>query len=131
MKRWLMAMLTAGALGAQSPPSFDAASVKASHGPRPSSLTMLHVSMGYCIRFAYGIRTAYELIGPGWLDPPTENEFDIAAKIERPVDEDAERSLRPDDSSIPVGRTCDCTCTPFSRSTGGRQAMSGSSAANK
>src|SRR5258708_19944486 len=75
-------------------PAFDVASVTLAKGQRisgyshqitPTSLTMLHVSMGHCLRLAYDIRTAYELVGPAWLDPPTESEHDVIPKVDPPV----------------------------------------------
>jgi uncharacterized protein (TIGR03435 family) len=75
-------------------PAFDVASVTVAKGTRtsgyshqitPTGLTMLHVSMGYCLRLAYDIHTAYELVGPAWLDPPAESEYDVVAKVDRPV----------------------------------------------
>ena len=86
----------------QTEPAFDVASVKLATGTRtsgynhmitPTGLTMLHVSMGHCLRLAYDIRTAYELVGPAWLDPPTENEYDIVAKVDRPVTEAEIRAM--------------------------------------
>ena len=86
----------------QTEPAFDVASVKLATGTRtsgynhmitPTGLTMLHVSMGHCLRLAYDIRTAYELVGPAWLDPPTENEYDIVAKVDRPATEAEIRAM--------------------------------------
>ncbi len=85
---------------AQTPsaPAFDVASVKiARGGPEangynhqisPLGLTALHISMGYCIRLAYGVQRSYELVGPVWIDPPTENLFDVTAKVDSPVSAD-------------------------------------------
>lgn len=96
-----MFALIAAALVAEAA-SFDVASVKIAAGPQtsgyshtitPNGLTMLHVSMGHCLRLAYDIRTAYELAGPGWLDPPTENEYDIVAKVDHPVSPDQIRAM--------------------------------------
>ena len=96
-----MLALIAAALLAEAA-SFDVASVKIATGPRtsgyshtitPTGLTMLHVSMGHCLRLAYDIRTAYELAGPNWLDPPTENEYDIVAKVDHPVSQDEIRAM--------------------------------------
>ena len=96
-----MLLLIAAALLAEGP-AFDVASVKLATGARTSgyshqitatSLTMMHVSMGHCLRLAYDIRTAYELAGPGWLDPPTENEYDIVAKVDHPVSEEEIRAM--------------------------------------
>lgn len=43
--------------------------------------------MGYCIRLAYGLTylREYELVGPRWLDPPTDFTFDIEGKCDNPV----------------------------------------------
>ncbi len=85
---------------ARSQPAFDVASVKAipfeartfngmRHTATPTSLTMLHVSLGYIVRWAYDIpiHRAYELIGPDWFNPPGEFQFDVLAKTASPVDE--------------------------------------------
>jgi uncharacterized protein (TIGR03435 family) len=83
-------------------PAFDVASVTPAKGQRtsgyshqitPTSLTMLHVSMGHCLRLAYDIHTACELVGPAWLDPPTESEYDVIAKVDRPVTEDQIKAM--------------------------------------
>jgi len=93
-----MALATVGA----SAQTFDVASVKLATGQRtsgyshqitPTSLTMLHVSMGHCLRLAYNINTAYELVGPAWLDPPTESEYDVVAKVERPATVEEMRAM--------------------------------------
>ena len=83
--------------------AFDAASVTIWKGapPRtgysnqitPGGLTMLHVSMGYCIRLAWNVKQGYELIGPGWINPPTEVLIDITAKTGRPATEDEIRLM--------------------------------------
>lgn len=97
----LFAAITATAQQSAAP-AFDVASVKVATGVRrggythritPTSLTMLHVSMGHCLRLAYDIRTAYELVGPAWLDPPTFNEYDVVAKVDHPVSEDQIRAM--------------------------------------
>jgi len=91
-------------LAPQAPPApaFEVASVTIARGQRTSgyrhqitatSLTMLHVSMGHCLRLAYDIRTAYELVGPAWLDPPTENEYDVVAKASGPATEDQIKAM--------------------------------------
>ena len=83
-------------------PAFDVASVKLAAGVRtggyrhqitPTSLTMLHVSMGHCLRLAYDIDTAYQLVGPRWLDPPTENEYDVVARVTRPATEEQIKAM--------------------------------------
>jgi uncharacterized protein (TIGR03435 family) len=72
-------------------PQFDVAVVKAVNEPEPGGyrhqitpqgVTMHAVSMGYCIRLAYGlsVQRSWELSGPGWIDPPTEFMYDITAK---------------------------------------------------
>ncbi len=53
----------------------------------PDSLTLRHVSAGFCIRWAYGVQP-YEVVGPAWIDTPTDFHYDIIAKAGRPVDED-------------------------------------------
>lgn len=86
------------------PLKFDVASVKVAHpvirqGYRhqitPGGLTMLGVSMGYCIRLAYGLswQRPYELSGPIWLDPPTDVLVDVIAKTESPASEDQIKSM--------------------------------------
>jgi uncharacterized protein (TIGR03435 family) len=49
--------------------------------------------MGHLLRYAWDIRTAYELVGPAWLDPPTEQEFDVIAKVNQPVAEEQIRIM--------------------------------------
>src|SRR2546423_7296490 len=93
-----------GCAAAFGQPAFDVASVKIAKGDRPSGgynhwitplgLTMLHVSMGYCIRLAYGVQRSYELVAPAWIDPPTDSEFDIVAKIANPVIADRIKLMR-------------------------------------
>jgi len=100
MRSLLLSVCVCAALSAQ--PAFDVASVKIAAGVRtsgythqitPTSLTMRHVSMGHCLRLAYDIHTAYELVGPSWLDPPTEQEYDVIGKVDRPVSEDEIRAM--------------------------------------
>lgn len=80
-------------------PQFDVAVVKAVKEPEPGGyrhqftpqgVTMHAVSMGYCIRLAYGLSSQrpWELIGPSWIDPPTEFIYDISAKTDNPTSED-------------------------------------------
>jgi uncharacterized protein (TIGR03435 family) len=80
--------------GQEPRPAFDAASVKLAagnpsggyrHQITPGGITMLHVSLGYCIRIAWSLRYSYELIGPGWLDPPTDVLVDITARTAEPA----------------------------------------------
>jgi uncharacterized protein (TIGR03435 family) len=58
-----------------------------------SRRTMLHVSMGYCIRLAYGTWRSYVLAGPAWIDPPTDVLVDIIAKAASPVTQDQIKSM--------------------------------------
>jgi uncharacterized protein (TIGR03435 family) len=84
-------------------PAFDVASVKLAVGPpapggyssqiTPTGITMMHVSLGYCIRIAWSLKRSYELVGPGWLDPPTDVLVDIVAKTSSPVAEDEVRLM--------------------------------------
>ena len=92
-----LACFAAGAQEQSAGGAFDVASVKPAAGIRtggyrhqitPTSLTMLHVSMGHCLRLAYDIETAYQLVGPAWLDPPTEYEYDVVAKVSGPATEE-------------------------------------------
>jgi uncharacterized protein (TIGR03435 family) len=88
---------TAGALlyAQQARPAFETASVKlADPGPpyggyrhqiTPGGFTARKVSLGYCIRIAWGLKYAYDLAGPGWLDPPTDVLVDITAKTASPA----------------------------------------------
>ena len=99
MRRVSGALLLVGLLAAQqSQPAFETASVKlANPGPpfggyrhqiTPGGITMLRVSLGYCIRTAWSLRYSYELAGPGWLDPPTDVLVDITARTGAPAGED-------------------------------------------
>jgi uncharacterized protein (TIGR03435 family) len=80
-------------------PHFDVATVKAvaepdpggySHQITPRGITMRAVSMGYCVRLAYGLsaQRPWELAGPAWIDPPTEFMYDIVAKTDESTSED-------------------------------------------
>jgi len=105
MIRQLVFTLWAATLarGQEARPAFDAASVTPWKGAPPSTgyrhqinpggLTMLHVSLGYCIRLAWDVKTGYELIGPGWINPPTEVLIDITARTGRPATEDEIRLM--------------------------------------
>jgi uncharacterized protein (TIGR03435 family) len=97
----VVATVSAGLCGQQNAalPHFDVATVKAvtepdpagySHKITPQGVTMRAVSMGYCVRLAYGLsaQRPWELAGPDWLDPPTEFMYDIIAKTDEPTSED-------------------------------------------
>jgi uncharacterized protein (TIGR03435 family) len=97
-------LASSAAVGQALPPRFDAASVRIAHPAKPhgyqhqinpGGLTMLGVSMGYCIRFGYGLnwQRSYELAGPIWLDPPTDVLVDVVAKTESPASEDQIKSM--------------------------------------
>ena len=66
-----------------------------SHTITPEGLAMRGVSMGYCIRLAYGLsaQRPYELAGPAWLDPPTDFVFEIAGKCDRPASAERIRTM--------------------------------------
>jgi uncharacterized protein (TIGR03435 family) len=53
----------------------------------PDSLTMRHITAGDCIRWAYGLQP-YEIVGPTWIDPPTDFYYDIVAKAAGPARDD-------------------------------------------
>jgi uncharacterized protein (TIGR03435 family) len=98
----MLLLLLVAALPALAQPVFDVANVKPAAGTRSSgyshqttatSFTALHVSMGHLLRYAYDIHTAYELAGPAWLDPPTEQEYDVVAKVNRPVAEEEVKAM--------------------------------------
>jgi uncharacterized protein (TIGR03435 family) len=95
MKLWTAAVIVCycGAALAQTP-TFEVASVKrivASGGIReavtPTSLSLLGVPLGYCIRWAYGLHPyqEYRTAGPDWVDPPHAEYYDIVAKADGPV----------------------------------------------
>lgn len=78
------------AQSAPAPLAFEAVSIKwiQTAGPvpgmtcevaGPGSLTIRNAGLGFCIRCAYGLEP-YQLVGPEWIDPPTEFRFDILAK---------------------------------------------------
>jgi uncharacterized protein (TIGR03435 family) len=80
-------------------PHFDVATVKAVNEPdpggyrhqiTPQGITMRAVSMGYCVRLAYGLsaQRPWQLAGPAWIDPPTEFLYDIIAKTDKSTSED-------------------------------------------
>ncbi len=102
-----VAIVVPCAAAAQTPPPtphFDVASVKAAHPDHPhgyrhqinpGGLTMLGVSMGYCIRLAYGLswQRPYEMAGPIWLDPPTGVLVDVVAKTDSPASEEQIKAM--------------------------------------
>jgi uncharacterized protein (TIGR03435 family) len=100
---WAAFAVLAGQAASAQPATFDAASVKPAAGERPQGgynhqltplgVTMRHVSLGYAIRLAYGISRPYELSGPSWLDPPTGQEYDIAAKVSAAASPEQIRSM--------------------------------------
>jgi uncharacterized protein (TIGR03435 family) len=55
----------------------------------PGSLTMRHVSLNSCIKWAYGLND-FQISGPAWLDS---EKFDIVAKAAGPVKEDQLRLM--------------------------------------
>jgi len=61
----------------------------------PGGLAMRGVSLGYCIRLAFGLtaQRPWELAGPAWLDPPTGVLVDIAAKTAGPATPDEIRRM--------------------------------------
>jgi uncharacterized protein (TIGR03435 family) len=88
---------------AGSPVKFDVASLKrvdmskvTSFGMKreisPGRLTMRHVSLGYMIDWAYGVQF-YQLIGPRWLQPPTDVLFDVSATADPPVAEPTMKTM--------------------------------------
>jgi uncharacterized protein (TIGR03435 family) len=84
-------------------PSFEFASVKALVGPtggikhdvQPTMLTMRGVTLGYCVRWAYGLepRHAFRTVGPSWIDPPTDSWYEIVARSGAPTAPDVMRSM--------------------------------------
>jgi uncharacterized protein (TIGR03435 family) len=90
-------LLVAITLAAQTEPVFEVASVKPNRignaggetAPRekitasPGSLTMQHVSLQTCIKWAYGLRD-FQLSGPAWL---LSEKYDIVAKAASPAPE--------------------------------------------
>jgi uncharacterized protein (TIGR03435 family) len=78
----------------QPPTAFDLASVRRNAGSRsgptiqtsPDGLTLRGVTLGFCIRWAYGLRpyNTYQTVGPDWIDPPRPEFYDIEAKADRP-----------------------------------------------
>jgi len=92
-----LAVFGAFAQSAPAPAAFEVASIKRIQitGPvpgmtretGPGSLTMRNVGLGFCIRWAYGLEP-YQIVGPAWIDPPTEFRFDILAKAGSPIRDD-------------------------------------------
>lgn len=85
-------------------PRFDVATIKAVSSPEPGGfhhemtpggLTMRAVSLGYCVRLAFGltVQRPWELAGPSWMDPPTEALFDVIAKTGSPSKPDEIRTM--------------------------------------
>jgi len=86
-------------ISAQDTPAFEVASVKVSTGAPPGGgytykvtprgITITRSSMGYCIRVAYDLmQRPSELVGPAWIDPPTDLLVDIVAKTAVPTPPD-------------------------------------------
>lgn len=80
-------------------PRFDVAVVKTVSEPEPGGyrhhltlqgVTMHAVSMGYCVRLAYGLsaQRPWEPSGPSWIDPPTDFLYEISAKTDTHTSED-------------------------------------------
>jgi uncharacterized protein (TIGR03435 family) len=88
---------------APAPPAFDVAYVKRIVGPsggirqdvRPDSLSLRGVTLGYSIRWAYGIGPyqTYRTAGPDWIDPPHAEFYDIEAKTGGPMPVDQLRLM--------------------------------------
>jgi uncharacterized protein (TIGR03435 family) len=82
-------------MAATAQPSFEVASVKRIIGPSggirqevtPTSLSLRGVPLGYCIRWAYGLRPyeTYRTAGPEWVDPPHAEFYDVVAKTGSPA----------------------------------------------
>jgi uncharacterized protein (TIGR03435 family) len=86
--------------------AFDVASVRRLVGvpggltieTSPTGLTMDHVTLGSCIRWAYGRRAleTWFTVGPDWIDPPHPEWYAITARTSEPVPTDQLRlMLRP------------------------------------
>ena len=86
--------LSASALIAQTPPSFEVATVRPSSGPIPGvppifgqqrttadTLTARHTPLAEIIRRGFGV-VEQELVGPGWI---SEQRFDIVGKSAKPA----------------------------------------------
>src|ERR1700689_1972902 len=96
----LAPLLCAGAQGQATGdlPTFEVASIKVSQAPAgrglaslredistdPARLTMVNVSLGTAIRWAYKLGV-YEISGPDWISSAR---FDITAKAANPVGDD-------------------------------------------
>jgi uncharacterized protein (TIGR03435 family) len=89
----LLAITQAGAQ--PSAPHFDVASVKrypADQIPRgglkreitPTSITLRTATLGNCFEWAFGM-PIYQVIGPKWLNWPTDAAYDITAKVTAPA----------------------------------------------
>jgi uncharacterized protein (TIGR03435 family) len=89
-------LLAHAQLGAQpSAPHFDVASVKrypTDQIPRsglqreitPTSVTMRAATLGNCFEWAFGM-PIYQVIGPKWLNWPTDAAYDISARVTAPA----------------------------------------------
>jgi len=83
-------------------PTFDVASVKRlpfdqlrgglQREVTPIGVHLLRATIGNCLEWAYG-KTAYEVVGPGWLDRPTDAVYEITAKTGSPVPEEQLKSM--------------------------------------
>src|SRR5690242_13205222 len=90
MMKLCLLLLLAGTLQAQSPPSFEVASLKpvqltpglyrANLGTaRQGKVTLTNVTLGDCLKYAYGITNDAQIAGPDWIRSK-EVRFDIEAK---------------------------------------------------
>jgi uncharacterized protein (TIGR03435 family) len=91
-----ISVLTIAQAGAQaSAPHFDVASVKrypADQIPRgglkreitPTSITLRTATLGNCFEWAFGM-TIYQVIGPKWLNWPTDAVYEIIGKVTAPA----------------------------------------------
>jgi hypothetical protein len=78
-RRWFLACAAVPAWAQTKLPSFDAASVRMvtellpggfRHEITPGGPTLRAVSMGYCLRLAFGltVQRPWELAGPAWIE---------------------------------------------------------------
>ena len=103
-RAFTISILAGTQAGAQTPaPHFEVASVKrypADQIPAeglkreitPTSVTLRVATLGNCFEWAFGM-AAYQVIGPKWLNWPTDAAYDVTAKVAAPASQAELKSM--------------------------------------
>jgi uncharacterized protein (TIGR03435 family) len=104
VQAFAISLLTIALAGAQpSTPHFDVASVKRYPVDRipsgglkleiaPTSVTLRTATLGNCFEWAFGM-PIYQVIGPKWLNWPTDAAYEITAKVTAPASQAELKSM--------------------------------------